>query len=72
MQVALEITYRDVDKSDAIETLIHEKVAKLERLCDYISNCQIAVEKIHDRPSHGSPYRVRIDMTVEPASDDKD
>ena len=66
MQVALEITYRDVEKSDAIETLIHEKVAKLERLCDYISNCQIAVEKIHDRPSHGSPYRVRIDMTVPP------
>jgi hypothetical protein len=66
MKVGLEISYRDVEKSDAIETLIHEKVAKLEKLCDYISSCHIAVEKIHDRPSHGSPYRVRIDMTVPP------
>lgn len=66
MQVPLEVTYRDVDKTAAIDTLIHEKVAKLERLCSYINSCQIAVEKANDRPSHGSPYRVRIDMTVPP------
>lgn len=66
MQVALEITYRDVEKTAAIEALIHEKVARLERLCDYINNCQIALEKIHDRPKQGSPFRVRIDLTVPP------
>ncbi|MGI0488250.1 HPF/RaiA family ribosome-associated protein [Pantanalinema rosaneae CENA516] len=66
MQVALEITYRDVEKTAAIEALIHEKVARLERLCDYISNCQIVLEKIHDRPKQGSPFRVRIDLTVPP------
>jgi ribosomal subunit interface protein len=66
MQVALEVTYRDVEKTAAIEALIQEKVAKLERLCDYISNCQIALEKIHDRPKQGSPFRVRIDLTVPP------
>ncbi|MBD2459866.1 HPF/RaiA family ribosome-associated protein [Oscillatoria sp. FACHB-1407] len=66
MQVALEITYRDVDKTPAIESLVQEKVAKLERLCNYINSCQIALEKIHDRPKHGSPYRVRIDITVPP------
>lgn len=66
MKVSLEITYRNVEKSDAIENLIQEKVAKLERLCDYIGSCQIAIEKIHDSPRTGSPYRVRIDMTVPP------
>lgn len=66
MKAGLEVTYRDVDKSDAIETLIQEKLDKLERLCNYITSCQIAVEKVHDRPSHGSPYRVRIDLTVPP------
>ncbi len=66
MKVPLEIAYRDVDKTDAIETLVREKVAKLEKFCNYISSCHIAVEKIHDRPSHGSPYRVRIDLTVPP------
>lgn len=66
MKVPPEITYRDVTKTEALNTLIHEKIAKLERMCDYISSCHIAVEKIHDRPRSGSPYRVRIDLTVPP------
>jgi len=67
MKTGVEITYRDVEKTDAIAALIQEKLAKLERLCSYISSCQIAIEKIHDRPSHGSPYRVRIDLTLPPS-----
>lgn len=66
MKVPPEITYRDVEKSQAIDTLIQEKLDKLERVCDYIGSCQIAIEKTHDRPSSGSPYRVRIDLTVPP------
>ncbi|MDX2229114.1 MAG: HPF/RaiA family ribosome-associated protein [Leptolyngbyaceae cyanobacterium bins.349] len=66
MKVGLEVTYRDVERSDAIDTLIQEKLAKLERLCSYINSCHIAIEKVHDRPSHGSPYRVRIDLTLPP------
>lgn len=66
MKVPLEITYRGVEKTDAVEALIHEKVAKLEQVCDHISSCHIAIEKIHDRPSAGSPYRVRLDITVPP------
>lgn len=66
MKIPPEITYRDVEKSAAIDNLITEKIAKLERLCDYINRCEVAVEKIHDRPRNGSPYRVRIDVTVPP------
>ncbi|MGH1395522.1 MAG: HPF/RaiA family ribosome-associated protein [Trichormus sp.] len=66
MQVPLEITYRNLEKTAAIDNLIQEKVAKLEHICSYINSCHIAVEKIHDRPRSGSPYRVRIDITVPP------
>lgn len=66
MKVGLEISYRGLEKTDAIEGLVQEKVAKLERVCNYISSCHIAIEKVHDRPSHGSPYRVRLDITVPP------
>ncbi len=66
MKVPPEITYRDVDKTAAIDHLIHDKIAKLERLCSYINSCNIAVEKVHDRPKSGSPYRARIDLTVPP------
>ncbi len=67
MKVPLEITYRNVPKTDALETLVGEKVRKLEEVCPYISSCHIAIEKVHDRPSSGSPYRVRLDITVPPS-----
>ncbi|WP_416668457.1 HPF/RaiA family ribosome-associated protein [Egbenema bharatensis] len=67
MKVEPTISYRDVEKTSAIESLIQEKITKLEQVCDYISSCRIAVETAHKRPSHGSPYRVRIDMTVPPS-----
>ncbi|PSB15623.1 DNA-binding protein [filamentous cyanobacterium CCP1] len=67
MKVPPITTYRDVEKTTAIESLIQEKIAKLEQVCDYVSSCRIVVETIHKRPSHGSPYRVRIDMTVPPS-----
>lgn len=66
MKVTPEITYRNVEKTDAIDSLVHEKIAKLEQVCSYINSCYIAIEKIHDRPRSGSPYRVRIDITVPP------
>lgn len=67
MQIPLEITYLDVEKTDAIESLVHEKVAKLEQVCAHISSCRVGLEKTHDRPKSGSPYRVRIDITVPPS-----
>ncbi|MBH8550810.1 HPF/RaiA family ribosome-associated protein [Nostocaceae cyanobacterium CENA357] len=66
MKIPPEITYRNVEKTNAIDTLVNEKIAKLEHICNYISSCHIAIEKAHDRPRSGSPYRVRIDMTVPP------
>lgn len=66
LKIPPEITYRGVEKTNAIDTLIHEKIEKLEEVCDYINSCQIVIEKPHDRPSSGSPYRVRLDITVPP------
>lgn len=66
MQVPLQVSYRDVPKTDALENLIREKVAKLEQFCDHINSCRVAVERAHEHPSHGSPFRVRIDLTVPP------
>lgn len=67
MKIPPEITYRGVEKTNALDTLVEEKIAKLEGICDYLNSCRIAIEKVHDRPSHGSPYRVRIDMTIPPS-----
>lgn len=66
MKVPPEITFRGVEKTAAIDTLIHEKIAKLEEVCNYISSCHIAIEKPNESTSSGSPYRVRLDITVPP------
>lgn len=66
MQVPLEIFYKDVTKTDAIEDLIQEKIAKLERMCDHIISCSIAVEKPNSTTRQRNPYRVRITMKVPP------
>jgi len=66
MKVPLDVTYRNVEKSNVLEDLISSKVEKLEEVCDHIIGCHVAVERAHTHPSHGSPYRVRIDLTVPP------
>ena len=64
MKLQPEITYRHLEKTNNIENLIAEKIAKLEQFCDYINSCHVVVEKDNDRPSSGSPYRVSIDITI--------
>ena len=47
MEVPLEITFREVAKSDDIERLIRQEAAKLENVCEDIISCRIAVESPH-------------------------
>ena len=64
MQVPLEITFRGVPHSDAVETRIREKAAKLEQFCDNIISCRVAVEAEHHHQHQGNLYKVRIDLSV--------
>jgi ribosome-associated translation inhibitor RaiA/cold shock CspA family protein len=66
MQVPLNITFRNVRKSPAIENLVRNQAAKLERVCDHIVSCRIAVEKPQEHQKSGKSFRVRIDVTVPP------
>lgn len=64
MQIPLEITFRDVRKTEALEKLILAKVAKLEKICDYMVSCRIAVDIPQRHQQTGNPFRVRIDIRV--------
>ena len=66
MQMPLEIAYRNVEKTDRIDDLIRQKVAKLEQVCDHLVSCHVAVEKPQEHQESGNPYRIRIDMRVPP------
>jgi len=64
MQIPPEITYRNINKTNKIDSLVREKIAKLEQFCDYINSCRVVLEKTHENPSSGSPYKVSIDITI--------
>jgi ribosomal subunit interface protein len=64
MQVGLEIAYRNVDKSDAIEDLIRTKLAKLQKLHNHIISCHISIERPQKSKQSGNPYRVRITTRI--------
>ncbi|MGE5505677.1 MAG: HPF/RaiA family ribosome-associated protein [Actinomycetota bacterium] len=68
MQIPLQITFHGIDHSEAVETRIREKVAKLEQLCDRITSCRVAVESHHRNTSNlhhkGEPFHIRIDVTL--------
>ena len=66
MQVPLEITFRDIHKTEAIELLINKHVQKLERICDTISSCRVVIERPQRHQHSGTSFHVRIDMTVPP------
>ncbi len=66
MQLPLEISYRGVEKSAELDQFIRSKAARLDRFCDHISRCDVAVEQPNDSQHSGNPFRVRIDVTVPP------
>lgn len=66
MQVPLELSIRDVAREDWLEELVHEQVAGLERVCDRMSSCRVAIERPQAAQETGNPYRVRIAINVPP------
>jgi ribosomal subunit interface protein len=64
MQIPLQITFRGIPHSDAVEARIREKVAKLEKFHTHIMSCRVAVESEHQHHHHGNQYHIRIDITT--------
>ncbi|MDD1621924.1 MAG: HPF/RaiA family ribosome-associated protein [Methylococcaceae bacterium] len=64
MQTPLQITFRGIPKSEAVEARIREKVSKLERFHSHIMSCRVAVEAEHQRHHQGNHYHIRIDITA--------
>ena len=62
MKQPLEITFRDVERTPALEALIHREAAKLEKVHDNLIRIRIAVEKPHEHQDSGNPYRIRLEI----------
>jgi cold shock CspA family protein/ribosome-associated translation inhibitor RaiA len=64
MEIPLQITFRNMPPSQAIEDNIREKASKLEAFHDRIMSCRVIVEAPHRHHRKGKAYEVRIDLTV--------
>ena len=64
MGFPLQITFRNMASSAAIEANIRERVAKLELFHDAIENCHVIVEAPHKHHRKGNVYQVHITLGV--------
>lgn len=64
MQVPLEISYHNIDKSQAAEEEIRAHVADLEQIYDRIISCRVRVDQRADNSKHTIPPVVRIELGI--------
>jgi cold shock CspA family protein/ribosome-associated translation inhibitor RaiA len=64
MQLPLQVSFRHMEHSAAIEALVREKAAHLDTFAGHIMRCRVVVEPAGEHHLHGNLYEVRIDLTV--------
>lgn len=69
METPAQITFRNLDHSDAIEERLKEEIDKLEQFYDRITSCRVIVERPQRRHIKGDTYAVRIVLQVPGAAD---
>ena len=65
MQTPVQISFHGLDSSEAVESRIREKVAKLEHFFDRITSARVVVEKHHSSTAvKDQPFHVSIFLEV--------
>jgi ribosomal subunit interface protein len=64
MILPLQITFRHMDSSPALEARIRELVSRLDRFSEHIMRCHVIVEPLAGHKRQGALYDFRIDITL--------
>jgi cold shock CspA family protein/ribosome-associated translation inhibitor RaiA len=64
MQLPIQITFRNMDSSPAVEAKVCEEAEKLSEFHDSIMGCRVMVEIPHQHRQQGKRFHIRIDLTV--------
>ncbi len=64
MDIPLQITWRGLTRSDAIEAAVRDSVQKLHQFHQHIVSCRVVVEQADRHKRHGRQYVVRLDLRV--------
>ena len=64
MQLPLQVTFRHMDSSPALEARIRELTQRLEKFSGQIMRCHVIVEAPHQHHERGNLFEITIDLTV--------
>lgn len=64
MKLPVQVTFRGLQPSPALEALAREKVAKLELFCADLMACRVEIEQLDKHRHQGRPFLVRLDVTL--------
>ena len=63
-QLPLQITFRGIDHSQAVEAAIRQRAARLARFTGLIQRFHVTVDMPHQHRHRGNHYAIRIDITT--------
>lgn len=64
IRLPIQIVFRNMHQSQAVEDKVREQAEKLGRYYDSIMSCRIVIEISHKHQHKGKLFHVRIDLTV--------
>ena len=65
MDIPLELSFHNIEASDALKAAVREHVGKLEQLHDHIIGCRVVIELPHkSQKAHGNQPDVHIVLRV--------
>jgi Sigma 54 modulation protein / S30EA ribosomal protein len=62
MQIPLQTSFGNTHPSPAVEAIVRQKAAKLDRLFERIVSCDATIEAPHRRQHKSKLYKFRIDI----------
>ena len=62
--IPLQVIFRHLDASEALETKVREKIDKLGQFYPRIDSCRVVIEQLHKHHHQGKHFRVLIDLKV--------
>lgn len=64
MKAAVDVVYRDLDSSDALNEIILKKAGKLSRFSDKIIHSRVVLDTPHNHKTKGKQFRASIELDI--------
>ena len=64
MKLPLQIVFRNMVSSAAVEANVRARVDRLEKHYDKIMSCRVMIEEHHQHHQQGNMFQVRVDLKV--------